>query len=844
MIGFNFFHYFKYAWLSCISLLFATASLENTSAQDARQEASSRLVFRDRIVPHWFASGAKFWYRNDLRDGKREFVMVDTENGTQTFAFDHESVALKMGVAVDPTRLPIDGLEFSDDSSRTILIGEKRWEWISQTKELIETKETFAPTPGSESRANLNLSRPTHNGEETSISFENKSTDFVEIFWISQDGVRTSYGKLDAGTTKEQHTFGGHQWVIVNKRGEDLLLVKATDKASIVVIDGTKFTPATPSQGRNRFRNRNDSTANGRSPDGMWTASIKDHNVLLKSESDQLESALSTDGVDGNAYDHLEWSPDAKSLIAFRVEPGEKKEVHVIQSSPEGGGRAKLHSRPYALPGDKFATYELNLFDIQAGTQIRPSVDRFESEWERPRLRWSQDGAYFTYHQVDRGHQRFRLIEVDVSNGTVRNIIDEKSSTFVWTAHTENQNLPTVTWLEKSNGDLLYVSERSGWRHVYLIDGKLGSVRNAVTSGDWVVRGIDEIDEVNRQLWFRASGCFPGQDPYLIHYGRVNFDGTGLVWLTESNGNHTLQFSPDKKFAIDSYSRVDLAPVTELRRVADGKLVCELQRSDVDDLRSAGWSHPEVFVAKARDGVTDIWGFVCLPNNIDPKRSYPVIEDIYSGPHGSHVPKSFSPIQRYKSLTDLGFIVVKIDGMGTANRSKAFHDVCWHNLKDAGFEDRILWMKGAATKHPQMDLTRVGIYGTSAGGQNAAGAVLFHPEFYKVAVAACGCHDNRMDKASWNEQWMGYPTGTHYSDSSNIDNAHLLQGKLLLIVGEMDTNVPPESTMRFADKLIKANKDFDLLVVPNAGHGMGGAYGQRKMHDFFVRNFLGKTATN
>ncbi len=860
MIGFNSSHRFQYTWLSCVSLLFTTASLDYTSAhenafgsehaqdppqqRDARQEGSSRLVFCDRVVPHWFASGSKFWYRNELRDGKREFVMVDAENGNRTIAFDHESVARKMGVAVDATRLPIDGLEFNDDASRIILIGAKRWEWISQTEELNETKETLTPTPGSESRADLNLSRQTHNGEETSISFENKSTDFVEMFWISQDGVRTSYGKINAGTTKEQHTFGGHQWVIVNKVGEDLLVMKATDNASIVVIDGTKSTPTTPPRGRNRVRNRNDSTANGRSPDGRWTATIKDHNVLLKSESDQLESALSTDGVEGNAYDHFEWSPDAKSLIAFRVEPGEKNEVHLVQSSPEGGGRAKLHSRPYALPGDKFTTCELNIFDIQTGKQIKPDVDRFESEWERPRLRWSQDGASFTYHQADRGHQRFRLIEVDVSNGTIRNIIDEKSSTFIWTAHTENQNLPTVTWLEQSNGDLLYVSEKSGWRHVYLIDANLGSVRNAVTSGDWVVRGIDEIDEVNRQLWFRASGCFPGQDPYLIHYGRVNFDGTGLVWLTESNGNHTLQFSPDKKFAIDSYSRVDLAPVTELRRVADGKLVCELQRSDVDGLRSTGWTHPEVFVAKARDGVTDIWGFVCLPNNFDPKRSYPVIEDIYSGPHGSHVPKSFSPSQRYRSLTDLGFIVVKIDGMGTANRSKAFHDVCWHNLKDAGFEDRILWMKGAATKHPQMDLTRVGIYGTSAGGQNAAGAVLFHPEFYKVAVAACGCHDNRMDKASWNEQWMGYPTGTHYSDSSNIDNAHLLQGKLLLIVGEMDTNVPPESTMRFADKLIKANKDFDLLVIPNASHGMGGAYGQRKMHDFFVRNFLAKTATN
>ncbi len=216
-----------------------------------------------------------------------------------------------------------------------------------------------------------------------------------------------------------------------------------------------------------------------------------------------------------------------------------------------------------------------------------------------------------------------------------------------------------------------------------------------------------------------------------------------------------------------------------------------------------------------------------------------MIEQIYAGPQGSFVPKTFSPGSRFSSLTDLGFVVVQVDGMGTANRSKAFHDVCWHNIKDAGFPDRILWHQAIGKKYAWYDLNRVGIYGTSAGGQNATAGVLFHPEFYKVAASACGCHDNRMDKASWNEQWMGYPVGPWYSESSNIDNAHRLQGKLMLIVGEMDTNVPPESTMRLVDALIKAGKDFDLLVVPNANHGMGGAYGQRRMNDFFVRNLLG-----
>ena len=844
-------HPFFFNWiLLAIAFLGQVADAEvefnHELAQDppqqrgARQQGSSRLVYRDRVAPNWFANGSKFWYCNDLGDGKREFVLVDTEQGIRKLALDHEAVAKKMGDGVDALRLPIDTLEFNNDGSRMILIGEKRWEWIANTNELVETKESFSQKSDSLSSRNSDALGATRNGEETSLAFENKSSESVELFWISPDGVRTSYGKIASGVTREQHTFGGHQWVVVNAQREDLLTTVATDQPSLIAIDGTKTNPATPPRRRFRERNQNSDASKSRSPDGKWSAEIKNHNVLLKSEVDPSEMFLSTDGLEGNAYDQLGWSPDSKSLVAFRIVPGDRTEVHLVQSSPEGGGRAKLQSRPYALPGDKFTSCELSVFDIATQKQLKPIVDRFESEWQRPRIRWSHDNSRFTYQQADRGHQRFRLIEVAIANGNVRNIIDEKSSSFLWTAHTENEALRTITWLEQTKHELLYISEVSGWRHIYLVDAETGSVKNPITSGDWIVRGIEQVDEANRQLWFRASGCFSGQDPYLIHFGRVNFDGTGLVWLTAGNGNHTLQYSPDKKFAIDTFSRVDLAPVTELRRVSDGNRICELEQSDIDRLKKTGWSSPEVMVAKARDGVTDIWGFVCLPRNFDPKKSYPVLEDIYAGPHGSHVPKSFSPSQRYSSLTELGFIVVKVDGMGTANRSKAFHDICWHNLKDAGFEDRILWMKAAALKHPQMDLERVGIYGTSAGGQNAAGAVLFHPEFYKVAVAACGCHDNRMDKASWNEQWMGYPVGPHYSESSNIDNAHRLQGKLLLIVGEMDTNVPPESTMRFADKLIKANKDFDLLVIPNAGHGMGGPYGQRKMHEFFVRHLIEK----
>jgi len=265
----------------------------------------------------------------------------------------------------------------------------------------------------------------------------------------------------------------------------------------------------------------------------------------------------------------------------------------------------------------------------------------------------------------------------------------------------------------------------------------------------------------------------------------------------------------------------------------------EIEKADVSAYLATGIKFPEVFTAKGRDGVTDIWGVVFRPRNFDPKKRYPIIEQIYAGPQDSFVPKNFTSYGETQSLAELGFIVVQIDGMGTDNRSKAFHDVCWKNLADAGFPDRILWMKALAAKYPYADTSRVGVYGTSAGGQNSAGAVLFHPEFYKAAVSACGCHDNRVDKQWWNEQWMGYPVGPQYEQQSNVTNAARLQGDLFLIVGEADTNVPPESTYRVADALIRAGKDFDFLAIPGMDHSDGGPYGRIKKRNFFVKHLMG-----
>jgi dipeptidyl aminopeptidase/acylaminoacyl peptidase len=333
----------------------------------------------------------------------------------------------------------------------------------------------------------------------------------------------------------------------------------------------------------------------------------------------------------------------------------------------------------------------------------------------------------------------------------------------------------------------------------------------------------------------------PGQDPYFVQYARINFDGTGLTRLTEADGDHNAVFSPDRKYYVDTWSRVDQPPQSQLRRTEDRKVVMDLEKGDATALWAASFKPIEVFVAKGRDGKTDIWGVITRPTNFDSARKYPVIENIYAGPQGSFVPKTWpaNGVSADQAMADLGFIVVHIDGMGTSNRSKAFHDVAWKNIADAGFPDRILWHKAVAAKYPWYDISRVGIFGTSAGGQNSLGGVLFHPEFYKVVVTNSGCHDNRMDKLWWNEQWMGWPIGPQYAASSNVDNAFRLQGKALIIVGEMDTNVDPASSLQVVNALVKAHKHFDMLYIPGQDHGVAILGTEHYRDDYFVHNLLG-----
>ncbi|MDA7977617.1 MAG: DUF885 family protein [Pirellulales bacterium] len=786
---------------------------EQRSPQQRRRRRQSDGVYKLRIEPHWFSEGEKFWYRNDLAGGKKEFILVDAKAAQRGPAFDHAKLAaaltqaLEKEQALDAQQLPFDEIEFTrDEKSVRVQLEGGIWECHLASYECKRIGDI--PKDGDDGGRRGRGGRDGQGQGSFAAASDADELARLESAW--PDGFYGEFAEPDS-------------------------LFSAPH------LDTEARTAFPQRQGRGRRQGE-------RSPDGKWTAFVRDNNVYVRknerqgdgdrdndadSNNQPEEVKLSTDGVDGNAYGTLSWSPDSKTLVAYRVEPGERLQVHFVESSPRGGGRAKLHSRGYALPGDKFSAYELNLFAVEDGEQIKPDVDRVD--FKRPRPRWSEDGRSFTYQQIDRGHQRFRVVRVDAATGEAQNIIDDQTETFIWT---HIGGWPHVRHLDESN-EVIYSSEQDGWRHLYLYDAETGELKNQITQGDWVVRGVDRVDDEKRQIWFRASGTHADQDPYLIHYYRINFDGTGLTALTDGDGTHSISYSPGRKYLVDTYSRADLPPVHELRREEDGELILQLESADVSQLEERGWRPPEVFSAKGRDGETDIWGLIHRPSDFDPQKSYPIIEYIYAGPHDFHVPKAFRASAQFTNLTRLGFIVVQIDGMGTAHRSKAFHDVCWHNLKDAGFPDRILWIKSAAEKYPYMDASRVGIYGTSAGGQNSTGALLFHPEFYKAAVSACGCHDNRMDKASWNEQWMGYPVGPHYAESSNIDNAGKLVGHLMLIVGEMDTNVPPESTLRLVDALIKANKDFDLLVIPGGGHTSGGRYGTRRLEDFFVRYLQG-----
>ena len=659
-------------------------------------------------------------------------------------------------------------------------------------------------------------------GNQVTITFANDFERPIRLFWITNRGDVSFRGVIKAGEETTVTTHAGHSW---------LADFTANDLAGIFVAATQDCYATFNEESRTKCiqRTKPNDLTNPRSESRLL---VRQNNLWLDKQGVKAVQLTTNGSAEDRYLRRFHYNSDRSFALAFQETKVKKRKIPLVESSPKGQVQPEIKWITYVKPGDELPQRRPTVVDIENSKAIPVDESLFGDSWSVQFKGWSEDNrnAYVLFNQ--RGHQRLALFSINAQSGEVKKIIDEKSKTFV-----DYSQKTMLHWLDGKK-QILWASERDGWNHLYLIDTESGEVINQVTQGNWVVRNVEFVDQENQVVWFTAMGIHPDQDPYHKHLARVNFDGSGLKNITSGDGTHSWEFSPDRKYLIDKWSRVDQAPTWELLRASDGRTMRTLWSKDIEELKNVGYRPPLRFSSPGRDGETQIYGYIIQPSNFDPTKKYPVIEDIYAGPHDHHVGKSFGLQIRDRMLTELGFVVVRIDGMGTNWRSKKFHDVCWQNLADGGLPDRIAWIQAAAEKYSWMDLSKVGIFGGSAGGQNCLAALLHHGDFYNAAVSDCGCHDNRMDKIWWNEAWMGR-IGPHYRENSNVTHAHKLNGDLMLTVGELDSNVDPSSTMQVVDALIRANKDFDLVVVPGAGHGVGETpYLVRRRQDFFVRKLL------
>jgi len=816
--------------------VFAQGTLADyQKAQDLQSKAKGLVVNAPGAMT-WIGDSDHFWYPRSVKNGF-EFMLVDATNSSKKLAFDHEKLAAAIstatakkyaahalpfapatggraggrGAADPPQTAPLTFL----DNEKSIQFGTGGFLYKCDLTRYSCTKGDAIPANPPDGRGGAPL--------DAQLSPEGPGGDPV-------DGIEYEPPVAQQDNATRVNERSDQRPCAERPQDRPPSFVREERPRGVgFVFPGQR--PFEPAEVCTSF-------------DGKWQALIENYNLFIRPPgSSESGIPLSTDGSEGNYYTFrtIAWSPDSKQLAVYRTRPGYDRQVHYIESSPADQVQPKHMSISYRKPGDALDIACPVLFDVASKKEIEIDHVLLPNPYNLTAPVWWKDDRGFTFEYNERGHQVYRVIEVDAQSGAARTLIEERSKTFIY----YNLLGPGMSAGRRFRHDvndgkeIIWASERDGWEHLYLYDGITGQVRKQITKGNWLVRNVDFVDDDKRQIWFEAGETIPGQDPYFTQYYRINFDGTGLTRLTEAEGTHTVVFSQDRKYYVDTWQRVDLPPVAQLRRTEDQKLLMDLDKGDPSALLAAGFRYPEVFVAKGRDGVSDIWGIIIRPTSFDPAKKYPVIENIYAGPQGSFVPKTFSAVSADQALAELGFIVVHIDGMGTSNRSKAFHDVAWKNLGDAGFPDRILWHKAVAAKYPWYDITRVGIFGNSAGGQNSLGGVLFYPDFYKVVVTNSGCHDNRMDKIWWNEQWMGWPIGPQYAASSNVDNAYRLQGKALIIVGELDSNVDPSSSMQVVNALVKAHKHFDMLYIPGQNHGVGILASEHYRDDYFVHHLLG-----
>ena len=630
----------------------------------------------------------------------------------------------------------------------------------------------------------------------------------------------------------------------------------------------TREAYAPPAEGGRGSRGRAESV----SPDGTRAVFIRDFNLWLRDVATGTETPLTTDGEKDFGYATnnagwtksdrpvVVWSPDSKKIATFQHDGRRVGEMYLVSTNV---GHPRLEAWKYPLPGDDhiFTIHRVVIdTDTREITRLQMPPDPHRStlcdhvvcggEWAD--VQWSpsqaqgagpraQGGDLLAFVSTSRDHKHEALRIAQVATGEVRTVLEESVETFF-----ESGN-GRVNWrFLPASSEIIWFSQRDNWGHLYLYDLETGALKNRITTGEGNVTQLLRVDEQNRQLYFLGVGKEAGRDPYFVHFYRIGFDGKGQTLLTPENAHHTIALSPSGRYFVDTYSTPDVPPVSVLRDMS-GAIVMELEKADISRLTATGWQPPVPFTVKARDGVTDLYGLMFRPSHFDPSKKYPIINNIYPGPQtGSVGSRSFSAARGDAgALAELGFIVVKIDGMGTPWRSKKFHEAYYGNMGDNTLPDQIAGMRQLAARHPWIDLDRAGIYGHSGGGYATASAMFQHPDFFKVGVSQAGNHDNRNYEDDWAEKWQGLletnaDGTTNYDNQANQLDAKNLKGKLLLAHGTMDANVPVYSTLLVVDALIAANKDFDLILFPNRGHGFGNEpYMVRRRWDYFVEHLLG-----
>jgi dipeptidyl-peptidase 4 len=732
-------------------------------------------LYNMSVTPNWIDGTDNFWYLNTGRWGK-EFVLVDTANATKRLVFDQEMLAQALasasGAEVDPSNLPFSYIIVFLDERVLFSALNKTWQFDLKSYDIKEI------VPG---KSEIRIFKPTRHGEA--------------------------------------HAFSEIKALKTAEPGEML------------------------------------------SPDDKFAVFVQDHNLWLKEIDSGKKYPLTTNGSEDYAYaersgtvlhpvsqnrlnetplPYAVWSPDSRRIATFRMDQRNVTPLYLLEYVPGNDSRPEPWTYKFAMPDEEHVPiYEPVIVDvlemrvIPISYESQPEVSLMDTDADVLQW-WSDDGQVLYSLYADRGEKALHLLETNPQSGLTGEILNESGPTYV-EANLDYASLPNAKVLK--NGDVVWFSEKSGFGHLYLYD-KDGAQKNAITAGDWAVRTLLHVDENSSLAYFTAGGREPGSDPYYRYLYKVSLNGTGLTLLTPENADHSIQISPNAAAFVDTYSRADLPPVTVLRDL-NGNVTMTLEEGDIENLTEMGWEPPETFTIKALDGKTDLYGLIIKPTSFDASRKYPVVETVYPGPWIIVTAKSFPGdmswvskiFWRGQALSELGFIVVTMDGPGTPYRSKEFHDASYGHLGEAGgLPDHINALKVLARDRPYMDLDRVGMFGHSAGGFMTAQALLSYPDFYRVGVASSGDHDSRFYGSFWGEKYEGL--GANYSEQITSRKAGNLTGDLLLITGDVDDNVNPCMTMQMVDAFINADKPFDLLVMTSRNHDL--SYDPYYLHRLFA----------